>query len=66
MEEAIPGTSITLSESMDFKNGSIIAVTKYFYDRNGNLIKDLNKEISNIEYNFKNLPQKLTISNTMS
>ncbi len=58
VEDAIADASITLSESMDFKNGST-AATEYFYDRNGNLIKDLNKGISNIEYNSLNLPGRI-------
>ncbi len=36
---------------------------KYTYDKNGNLIKDLNKNISNIGYNCLNLPDEVTIAN---
>ena len=32
---------------------------EYDYDANGNLTKDLNRNISNIEYNFLNLPGKV-------
>ena len=32
---------------------------EYAYDANGNLTKDLNRNISNIEYNFLNLPGKV-------
>lgn len=31
---------------------------EYMYDANGNLTKDLNKDISQIQYNFLNLPRK--------
>ena len=33
---------------------------EYTYDANGNLTKDLNRNISNIQYNFLNLPGKVT------
>ncbi len=33
----------------------------YWYDPNGNMIKDDNKGITNIEYNYLNLPSKVTI-----
>lgn len=39
----------------DFKEGERLA-TEYFYDANGNLTKDLNKKITDIQYNFLNLP----------
>jgi len=57
------GENVNLSASMDFKDGSN-ASTEYFYDANGNLIKDLNKGITSITYNLLNLPQTLTISNS--
>jgi RHS repeat-associated protein len=34
---------------------------QYSYDANGNMISDINKRISNIEYNYLNLPQRITI-----
>lgn len=42
--------------------------TEYEYDSNGNLIKDLNKNISSIQYNFLNLPRLITFGdgNTIS
>ena len=33
---------------------------EYEYDKKGNLVKDLNKNISKIEYNLLNLPSKIT------
>lgn len=33
---------------------------EYEYDKNGNLVKDLNKNISKIEYNLLNLPSNIT------
>ena len=41
---------------MDVANEEI----EYEYDKNGNLVKDLNKNISKIEYNLLNLPSKIT------
>ncbi len=41
-------------------NGSTYSGTEeYIYDANGNLIKDTNKGITNIEYNEMNLPSKI-------
>ena len=36
--------------------------TQYTYDKNGNLTKDLNKNILSIQYNFLNLPANITYS----
>ena len=33
--------------------------TEYEYDENGNMTKDLNKNIADIQYNFLNLPKSL-------
>ena len=55
------GSVVTLSQSMDFKNNANLA-TEYLYDKNGNLIKDYNKSITEISYNVLNLPQTLKIS----
>jgi len=57
------GESVSLSSSMDFKDGANASV-EYFYDANGNLTKDLNKGITNISYNLLNLPRALSISNS--
>ena len=36
---------------------------EYEYDKNGNLVKDINKKISKIEYNLLNLPQLIIYEN---
>ena len=36
---------------------------EYTYDKNGNMTKDLNKNISSIQYNSLNLPSKVSFSN---
>ena len=36
----------------------------YEYDKNGNLVKDLNKNISSIQYNCLNLPSQIDIAST--
>ncbi len=55
------GSGVTLSQSTDFKNNANLAI-EYLYDKNGNLIKDYNKSITEISYNVLNLPQTLKIS----
>ena len=36
---------------------------EYAYNKHGNLIKDLNKDISKIGYNLLNLPDEVTFAN---
>ena len=55
------GANPSLSMSMDFKDGSHESV-EYAYDSNGNMVKDLNKGISMIEYNSLNLPRRVTFT----
>ena len=55
------GTNPSLSMSMDFRDGSHESV-EYAYDGNGNMVKDLNKGISMIEYNSLNLPRRVTFT----
>jgi len=42
-------------------NGSFLTTNEYFYDLNGNLTQDLNKQIDHIGYNHLNLPQHIAI-----
>lgn len=45
-------------DAFEFKDG-VDADIEYFYDRNGNLIKDLNKKIAEVKYNCLNLPSQV-------
>ena len=47
---------------MEFKDGSNSS-TEYVYDASGNLTKDLNKNIVDIQYNFLNLPCRVKFEN---
>ena len=47
-----------------FRDG-VDAVEEYEYDENGNMTKDLNSNISLVEYNSLNLPSVITFSNNM-
>ncbi|MDR1090415.1 MAG: DUF6443 domain-containing protein [Prevotella sp.] len=53
---------IALNTSMDFKDYSN-AATEYTYNKNGAMTQDLNKGISQIQYNSLNLPQIVDIKN---
>lgn len=45
-------------------NGSFLTTKEYFYDLNGNLKKDYNKQIvEEIGYNYMNLPQHIIVFN---
>lgn len=46
----------------EFKDGSSMEV-EYCYDKNGNLTKDLNKNIVDIQYNHLNLPCRIEFAN---
>ncbi len=47
----------------DFKyDPATKGTTDYSYDANGNLISDANKKISNITYNYLNLPSVITVT----
>jgi len=63
VEDAAP--DILISESMDFKNYSNTP-TEYTYNANGAMTQDLNKGITNIQYNLLNLPQQMDIKNPVT
>ncbi len=52
-------TASAYNGGFEFKNGAN-AANEYAYDANGNLTKDLNKNITDIQYNFLNLPSQIT------
>ncbi|WP_288910166.1 RHS repeat-associated core domain-containing protein [uncultured Bacteroides sp.] len=54
-------TSSAYNNGFEFKDAVKLA-NEYAYDANGNLTKDLNKNISNIQYNSLNLPSKVTFT----
>ena len=49
-------TSSAYADGFEFKDGDNQEI-EYTYDANGNLTKDLNKNISDIQYNYLNLPR---------
>lgn len=51
-------TDSAYNNGFEFKDGDSAAI-EYFYDANGNLIKDLNKKITEIQYNYLNLPNRI-------
>ena len=51
-------TATAYNGASDFKDGAKLAV-EYAYDANGNLTKDLNKNITDIKYNCLNLPNRI-------
>lgn len=53
VEDAAPNSIL-----FDFKNGSSNS-QEYFYDNNGNLTQDDNKELTSFQYNFLNLPTEI-------
>ncbi len=57
VDDAVANRSVL---EMEFKNvASASSVIEYEYDGNGNLTKDLNKNIVDIEYNILNLPNRI-------
>ena len=51
-------TASAYNNGFEFKD-AVKQANEYAYDANGNLTKDLNKNISNIQYNSLNLPSKV-------
>lgn len=54
-------TASAYNNGFEFKDGAKVA-TEYTYDTNGNLTKDLNKNITSIQYNMLNLPSVVSFS----
>ncbi len=52
---------LPINGSFEFRNNANTS-SEYAYDTNGNLTKDLNKNIADIQYNFLNLPSQITFS----
>ena len=50
------------NNGFEFKD-AVKQANEYTYDKNGNLTKDLNKNITEIQYNCLNLPSKVTFGN---
>lgn len=61
-DNVLRGYDFAYDGSFDFKDGADADV-EYFYDTNGALIKDLNKGISNIEYDVLGNLKCITFSN---
>ena len=55
-------TVSTWYNGFDFKDDANLSV-EYSYDANGNLTKDLNKKIIDVEYNCLNLPCRVSFEN---
>lgn len=51
-------TATAYPSASEFKDGAKLTV-EYAYDANGNLTKDLNKNITDIQYNCLNLPNRI-------
>jgi hypothetical protein len=51
----------------NFKNGNTDpTLNDYEYDQNGNMVKDRNKGIASISYNYLNLPEQIVFENSNS
>ena len=61
-DNVLRGYDFAYDGSFDFKDG-VDADVEYFYDTNGALIKDLNKGISNIEYDVLGNLKCITFNN---
>ena len=55
-------TNSVYGNGTEFKDGTNQTI-EYVYDKNGNMTKDLNKNISNIGYNCLNLSDQITFAN---
>ena len=52
-------TASAYNNGFEFKD-AVKQAGEYTYDKNGNMTKDLNKDITDIQYNYLNLPSKVT------
>lgn len=59
---AVKDNVTNVNSSEEFKDGNTVG-NDYFYDANGNMIADKNKNITKIEYNHLNLPTKIVFNN---
>jgi RHS repeat-associated protein len=63
------GNQLTRVEDSEDQNAGFIDVTssvgtkEYQYDYSGNMVKDLNKGVTEIVYNYLNLPEQVTMDN---
>ena len=55
-------TATAYNNGFEFKD-AVKQANEYAYDKNGNLTKDLNRNITSIQYNCLNLPSKVTFGN---
>ena len=60
MDDAV--NTSAYNNGSEFKD-AVKQASEYAYDKNGNLTKDLNKNITSIQYNCLNLPSKVTFGN---
>ena len=58
-------TNSVFGNGMEFKDNANETV-EYEYDKNGNLTKDLNKNITGIQYNILNLPSHISFADGSS
>jgi len=63
LKRVTDATTNTSPSVTDYKNTNNTG-DDFFYDPNGNMNKDLDKKIDNIEYNHLNLPAKIHIQGT--
>ncbi|WEK17959.1 MAG: DUF6443 domain-containing protein [Candidatus Pedobacter colombiensis] len=56
-----PAVTAALPDFKDDGNNNANTVEEYRYDKNGNLVWDLNKKISAIRYNHLNKPSRITV-----
>ena len=56
-------TATAYNGGFEFKD-AVKQADEYAYDKNGNMTKDLNKDITDIQYNCLNLPSKVTFKDS--